>query len=157
MNLTHAHLLLNPLSIIGSLILFLFFIYALLKKNNKLIKTLLWFFILVALITIPVYFTGEPAEETVLKVTGMDESIIERHEETALYSLISVELLGILAIIGLLITKGGKPIPAWTKWIIVIVSFINVLLLFWTANLGGEIRHTEIRSGNVQTKPVEDN
>ena len=155
MNFTHAHLYLNHLVIIGSVILFLITLYAVLRKRNSQVKMLLWYFLLVALITLPVYFTGSPAEDTVMKLPGMTEDIIERHEQTALISLIIIEVLGVFALIGIILYRRKESVPAFFKIVLVIIALVNVFLIGWTANLGGEIRHTEIRSGSAETNTVE--
>ncbi|MCI0564610.1 MAG: hypothetical protein MN733_39585, partial [Nitrososphaera sp.] len=65
MNLAHVHLLLNHFPVIGTVFGFLFLAYAMAKKSEELKKVSLGIFVLIALIALPVYFTGEPAEEVV--------------------------------------------------------------------------------------------
>ena len=83
MNLTHAHLYLNHLPIIGSVIVFIFLGYAVFSKRYDLIKLSLWFLLIIALVLIPVYLTGDPAEETLEKLPDWTEGIVENHEEAA--------------------------------------------------------------------------
>jgi hypothetical protein len=56
---------------------------ALLRKSEELKKTSLGLLIIIALLTIPVYLTGEPAQEIVENLAGVDEASIEQHEEAA--------------------------------------------------------------------------
>jgi hypothetical protein len=55
---------------------------------------------LVALLALPAYFTGEPAEEAVERAVGVTEQVIDAHEAAALVSLVGVELLGVIASAG---------------------------------------------------------
>jgi hypothetical protein len=50
-------------------------------KSEELKKMSLWVFVLVALVALPVYLTGEPAEEVVEHLPGVAESFIESYEE----------------------------------------------------------------------------
>ncbi|MEN9678688.1 MAG: hypothetical protein RIS76_4584, partial [Verrucomicrobiota bacterium] len=59
-------------------------------------------------------------EEVVESLPGDAKAIIERHDDAAVYALSGILVLGASVIVG------G--------------------LMAWTANLGGEIRHSEIRS-----------
>lgn len=151
MDLTHAHLYLNHLPIIGSIILFVFFTYSVIKKKENLIRISLWFFICIAIIIIPVYFTGEPAEESVLKAAGIGEETIEPHESAALVSLIIMEVIGAASLITLLKFKKDKKIPSWLGYSLAILAIVYLGAVGVTANLGGQIRHTEIRSEKTPT------
>jgi uncharacterized membrane protein len=91
MNLAHAHLYLNHFPIIGSIILLILLAYAIYKKKDNLIRISLWFFVCAAIIILPVYFTGDPAEESIINSPGMSEELIEPHESAALVSLIIME------------------------------------------------------------------
>jgi hypothetical protein len=147
MDYTHVHLYLNHTPVVGSVILFVFLGHALLYKKPDLVKISLWFFLIIALIFIPVYLSGEPAEEVVEKQLGIAEEIVDKHEEAALISLIIVELIGVISIAGIFIYKKEKPVPAWFSYMLIVLNIAMIISFARTATLGGEIRHTEIRSG----------
>jgi hypothetical protein len=48
---------------------------------------------------------------------------------------------------GLVFTRRSKAVPKWFAAIALVVSLAVAGVITWTANLGGQIRHTEIRSG----------
>jgi uncharacterized membrane protein len=146
MNLAHVHLLLNHFPVIGVVFGFLFLAYAVTKESEELKKTSLGFFVLIAILALPVYFTGEPAEEVVKDLPGVTESVIEEHEEAALIALIAVEVLGVIALGGLFFFRGSTSLPSWFIKASLVLSLISVGLMAWTANLGGQVRHVEIRS-----------
>lgn len=145
MNWAHIHLMINHFPVIGVIFGFLLLVAAMVKKSEELKKVSLGIFIIMALIAIPVYLTGEPAEEMVEDLVGVSESIIEQHEEMALISLIAVILLGVTAAVGLFFFRHSVTIPGWFVVIALILSIIAGGLIGKTANLGGQIRHSEIR------------
>src|SRR3990172_2883025 len=102
MNWAHVHLIINHIPVIGIGLLILLFIVAMVRKNKGLITVALAFIILISLATIPVYLTGEPAEEVVEDMPGISEELIEEHEEQADIAFILVEVAGGLALITLI-------------------------------------------------------
>lgn len=153
----HLHLLLNHVPVIGTLLGLLLLLVAFVRKSEELKKVTLGLLVLIALVTVPVYLTGEPAEEMVENIPGVSEVMIERHENAALFSLIAVEVGGITALAGLLLFGRKK----WLGNLLAIVplafSVVTGGLMAWTANLGGQIRHTEISSGvGYQSQPETD-
>ncbi len=53
--------------------------------------------VFLALVTVPVYLSGEPAEEIVEDLAGVPHAFIEEHEEIAKVTLIATEVIGALA------------------------------------------------------------
>lgn len=145
MNWAHIHLMINHLPVVGLLFGFLLLILSTIKKSEELKKISLWCLAVVALTAIPVYLTGEPSEEMVEDLAGVDESMIEQHEDMAFISLIAVILLGAIATGGLFLFRRSATIPGWFIVITLILSVIASGLIGKTANMGGQIRHTEIR------------
>ncbi|HVP10433.1 MAG TPA: hypothetical protein VMV94_04500 [Phycisphaerae bacterium] len=103
-------------------------------------------FALVALITLPVYFTGESAEKLVENLPGVTKAAIERHADAALVSLVAVEVLGALAAAALVLFQQAPGAASRLLVVSLVLSVFTGVWLVWTANLGGQIRHTEIRS-----------
>ena len=62
--------------------------------------------------------------------------------------------LGVIALLGLLALRHGKAVPAWFAGFMVIVSLTVSALMAWTANIGGQIRHTEIRVGAAPSTSI---
>ena len=119
--------------------------WALLRRSEELKKICLGIFIIVALLAIPAYLTGEPAEELVENLPGVSKTSIEQHEEAAQVAFAGVLIVGIAALGGLLFFRRDKAIPNWLAIIVLVLSLIVFVLMARTANLGGLIRHTEIR------------
>ncbi len=147
MNLTHLHLLLNHLPIVGSLCGLGLLAFALWRHSEDIKRAALGVLVISALVAIPAYLTGEPAEDGTRGLTGVSKSLIERHEEAAGVALGGVLTLGALGLVGLVWFRGKRPMPSWFGGITLAGALIVSGLMAWTASLGGEVRHTEIRSG----------
>ena len=147
MNWAHVHLIINHIPVIGIGLLILLFIVAMVRKNKGLITVALAFIILISLATIPVYLTGEPAEEVVEDMPGISEELIEEHEEQAEIAFIFVEVAGGLALITLIARRYSDKLGQRLVILTLLVLIVSGGLIGWTANLGGKIHHEEIRSG----------
>ena len=147
MNWAHVHLIINHIPVIGIGLLILLFIVAMVRKNKGLITVALAFIILISLATIPVYLTGEPAEEVVEDMPGISEELIEEHEEQAEIAFIFVEVAGGLALITLIARRYSDNLGQRLVILTLLVLIVSGGLIGWTANLGGKIHHEEIRSG----------
>ena len=149
MNSTHAHLLLNHFPVIGTLIGTMILLYGLLIKNINIQKVSLATIGVMTLIAIPVFLTGEPAEEAVENLPGVVESIIESHEEAAEVAFWVMMLTGVFALITLGLQIVNNPFSKTFVLIALISGIVSFGLMGRTAYLGGQIRHTEIRSNST--------
>lgn len=156
MNLAHLHLLLNQIPVLGTVFGFGLLLFGLIRKSDDVVKASLGLFVIAALVAVPVYLTGEPAEEVVEHTAGVAESIIEQHEESALLSLIAMEALGVLALGWLFLSRRARQIPTWFAGAFLILSVVTGGLMAQTANLGGQIRHAEIRTAVASAPQTED-
>jgi len=147
MNWAHVHLMINHIPVIGIFGALLLFVYALLKKSEELKMVSLGIFVLIALIMIPVFFTGEAAENVVKKIPGVTETYIGRHEEFAEYSITVMEILGTVCLLCLYFIFKSGTVPKWLLTIVLLLALLTAAVVGLTANLGGQIRHTEIREG----------
>ncbi|MCI0487581.1 MAG: hypothetical protein L0229_13395 [Blastocatellia bacterium] len=149
MNSAYLHLALNHIPVVGAIFAIALLVFAIVKKSEEIKKVSLWAFVILALVTIPVYLTGEPAEEMVEHLPGVSESIIHTHEDAALLAMIAMEVLGAFALMGLILSRKAKRLPAWVTLGALALSLAAGGLMARTANLGGEIRHPEIRDGGA--------
>ena len=83
MNPTHIHLLLNHFPIIGTLIGSAILLYSIIKKQDAGKVTGAFIIVIMAIISIPVLLTGEPAEESVEHLSGISKALIHDHEEAS--------------------------------------------------------------------------
>lgn len=140
----HLHLLINHLPVFGTAFLLLMLLYAIGKKNQAALRLNFVLVILLGLLTIPVFISGENAEGSVKGIEGIDEEAIEPHEEFAKPSLIVMEITAGLALIGLLIGLIKKTIPLWFAVIVLLLLLATQGMMIYTSHLGGKISHSEI-------------
>jgi uncharacterized membrane protein len=149
MSATHFHLILNHIPVLGTAFGLGLLIFGLLRTSDEIKKAALGIFVIVAIATIPVYLTGEPAEEGVESLSGVSKAFMERHEEAAGLGFGGVAVLGVASLAALIFFRCGRLLPIWVGGSLLAASLVVSGLMAWTANLGGQIRHSEIRTGNV--------
>ena len=106
-------------------------------------------FIIVALLAIPAYLTGEPAEELVdlrALAKALSSSTRKLHKW-----LPGVLIVGVAALGSLIFFRHDKAIPNWLAVIVLVLSLIVLALMARTADLGRLIRHPEVREVHVST------
>src|SRR5688572_22131854 len=146
MSWAHVHLALNHVPVVGILVGLLVLGFGIFRRSRELTRSSFWLLAGLALITVFVYLTGEPAEELVEGLPGISEPLIEQHEEAALVTTVGTTILGLAAMIGLLRERGGRSAGGWYSKSVLLLAFVVTALLGWTANSGGQIRAYEIRS-----------
>ncbi len=149
MNWPHIHLMINHFPVIGLILCILLLGAALIRRSEELKQVALGAFVLIALTAVPVYLTGQAASDTVKKLPGVVESMVDTHEDVASYALVMVLILGAVALAGLIFFRHSTKIPIWFMAIILAAALAAAALIGLTANLGGQIRHPEIREGFV--------
>lgn len=155
MNTTHLHLLLNHVPVVGAALGVLILLIGCWRKSDEVKKAALILFALVSLVAIPAYVSGEPAEDGVKGLPGISKPIIEKHEEAAAVAFTGIVVLGLLALVGLIRYRRERAIPPWFTTSALVVSLIVCGLMAWTANLGGQVRHTEIRASGGSSAAID--
>lgn len=118
------------------------------SKSGAVKRTAFMIFIMGALAAIAAMTTGEGAEEVVEKISGVTENHIESHEETAETFAVLSYVLGGISLLGLWASFKQR---TFSNLIAIGSLVFAIVVLFFakqTGTTGGEIRHTEIRSGN---------
>ena len=147
MNLAHLHILLNHFPTIGAIVGVGLFIVALVWKSKDLTRASLGLFVVIGLLTIPAYVTGNMAEEVLLEGPGVSEAYVHRHQDAALLAFIFMQIAGALAWFGLWQYRRIARTTTWNLSAVLVVAVIAVGLMARAASFGGEIRHTEVRQG----------
>ena len=157
MDLTHLHLILNHLPVVGVIFGFLILLWGFLRGYEEVKNVGFLILVFTAAAAVPVYLTGEPAEEAVENLPGVAEQIIELHEDSALISLILAIVTGALALAALLLKQFSfAAVARFSGIAVLLLSFVTGAFLARTANLGGQIRHTEIRQTAPTGNPAND-
>jgi hypothetical protein len=145
MNASHWHLVLNHIPVLGTAFGLGLLAFALWRRSEELKRAAFGALVVVALLAVPAYLTGEPAEGTVKGLPGVSNNYIESHEDAATIAFVGVLVVGACALGGLVFSRRGKAVPGWLGYSILAAVVIVGGLMAWTANLGGQVRHTEIR------------
>jgi uncharacterized membrane protein len=145
--LPHVHLLLNHFPTIGMIIGLGLFLAAIVSKSDDLKRAGLVIFFSIALLSIPTFATGTAAELALSKNPEVSKTAIEAHETAAFEALGVMELTGALAWLGLWQYRRLSRWPQGTLASVLVAGLVTFGLMARTANIGGEIRHPEIRTG----------
>ena len=152
MNGSQMHLALTHVPVVLSLVGLVVLIVGLLKRNDTLTKTAFYLLVFAGITAIPVFFTGEGAEETIEHLPGVSENVIEKHEALAKVAFGLVGAAAIVSLVGILFYRQAA-IRRAIGPLVLILAFATSVIMVVTAHLGGQVRHTEIRSGfEVQTE-----
>ena len=149
MNGAHWHLVVNHLPIIFPFVGAIVMIVGLVSKSEAVKRTSLMIFVLGALASVAAMSTGEGAEEVVENIAGVTENYIKTHEEAAeTFALLSY-VLGGISLVGLWASFKQKTFSSILTLSSLTLSFVVLFFAKQTGTTGGEIRHTEIRTGTA--------
>jgi len=149
MNGAHLHLLINHVPVLGTIFGLALLAFAMWRGSDDLKKAALGTFVIIALLTVPTYLTGDDAWHVVKALPGVSGSVFHQHDDAAGIAFTGSAIVGLLALSGLIWFRGGKPVKKWFSTLMLAGAIAVAGLMIWTANLGGQIRHTEIRSDTV--------
>lgn len=153
MDLTHIHLLLNHFPTIGFIIGGGLFIVALIAKSDHLKLASLVVLLGIALISIPTYMSGNGAQDAIKSLPGVSKSLIEAHEAAAFVGMIFMLLTGALAWLALWQYRRLAHVPNWNLAAILLLTVVTFVIMTRASNIGGEIRHAEIRASQGSATP----
>ena len=153
MDQTHIHLVITHLPIFGSILGGLVLAYGLRTKSSETKIAAYGLYIISSIGAGIAYLTGEAAEESVEHLPGIIGATIERHEDFAIYALISLIILGVASILGIFLTLRKSSATRIVAVVIFLVSLVSFGLVARSGYLGGQIRHSEIVDG--ATIPLE--
>ena len=151
---THIHLLITHLPLFGSMCGAIVMIVAFAKKSEAAKTAAYLVFVVSALGAVTAYLTGDAAEHAVRKIDPSAKDFIHPHENFAFYALISLILLGVFSLVGLYINAKKPQYASKIASVVFILSLVSFGLVGWTAYLGGQVRHTEIRTAPVEPPPA---
>lgn len=147
MNQAQIHLALNHFPIAGAFFALAFLVWGLLSKKHEIKLVAVSLLIVSAVAALPVYFSGEGAEEVVEHKPLVTEDVIKPHEEAAEAALIVYEISALLAIAWIAMKKKNMSAEKGVYYSLIGLMAITSILIANTAHLGGQIRHDELRKG----------
>jgi uncharacterized membrane protein len=150
MNSAQLHLVFTHLPIIGLGFTVLVNFYAILRKSEELQKLTLWCYLLLGILGLLAYITGDPAGEMMETYPGITENIVEPHENFALVFFIGLMAVSVFSIIGLYLAKTRGHLLKRFALYLFIAALVTGVFGVITGYTGGTIRHTEIKQGEYK-------
>jgi hypothetical protein len=144
MNAMHLHLILNHAPLFGELFASALLAAAAPARSRTLLRTALVVLVATAAISIPVFFTGRRAADSIGKFQGVSQEAIDPHASSAEAFLAVGELAGLAA--GVVLWLGQNKFTQWGVAVVGTLTAAALILALRTAYLGGAIRHDEIRA-----------
>lgn len=163
MDLTHLHLLLNHVPTVGMIIALGLFLLSIAAKRDHLKEASLVLFFGVGLMTIPTYVTGNAAAQAICKAPSATapcqdptvvRALIDAHEGAAFPAMLMMQFVAAFAWLGLWQYRRTRHVPVWNTAIILLLSLVSFAAVARAANLGGDIRHPEIREPGATPGPA---
>lgn len=154
MNAAHLHLLLNHIPILGSIFCAGLLIFGIVRKNESLQRTALWTLVLVGLISIATFVSGEPAEEVIENIPGVSHDLIHAHEDLAKKGFILIEFISILAIGTLYLWRKNVLWARRLMYGVAVLLVVEAGIMFKIGETGGEITHSELKSDAQPIAPA---
>jgi uncharacterized membrane protein len=143
--LAHLHLLLNHVPTVGTVAAIGILLLALVRRNDHLKHVSFELFFVVALLTLPAYLSGVAAHQAIQDRPDVSATRIVLHHDAALWGFLLMQFTGLAAWLGLWqFRRRSQPRGAVTGAVLVL-SACTVAAMGLAANIGGEIRHPEIR------------
>ena len=158
----HIHLLLNHFPTIGFFIGLALLAFGWVLRSDHLKVASLVTLVGIALLSIPVYATGSGAQQQICgdlasaapcEDPAVSLTLIQMHESLAFISYVLIVLVGGLAWLGLWQFRRLRRIPTWNAAAVLVLGLVAFGTVAQAANVGGEIRHTEIRVTDEATEP----
>lgn len=148
-NGAQVHLLVNHFAVVGLLAAIPALLVAMFMKNHAVKRFVLVATAVAGLSALPAFWSGEPAEEVVEHLPGVQELFIEAHEEAAELATVLSVITGLAAAGALLVrlrlpSSFSRTIPG-----VFILTVVSAAALGRAAHEGGMIMHPEIRGAAV--------
>lgn len=145
----HLHLLLNHYPIVGSIIAFMLLLVGFFLKNKSVINAALVTTVLIGLITIPAFLTGEAAEHKVEDLAGTSEFYLEEHEDIGKAAFLIINITAVLSLIALIVNLISRKTSRFLTALVLLALAATVGIMVYTGFLGGKIRRPELRETAV--------
>lgn len=142
----HLHLLVNHAPIFGTFFAFALLVVSYFTSADVLRKTAFVVLIGSAIAGVIADRTGDAAEDAIRGFPGVKRQIIHAHEEMGDKAYILGIILGVLALIALIRWR-RRAVPAGAALAALLATAFVGGAFVYTALLGGQIRHTEVRPG----------
>jgi Na+/proline symporter len=146
MTSTYLHLVLNHIPVLGTLFVTFLLAWGLKRKSGEVLKAGFFALVCITLLAIAAYLTGESAEKEVEGLAWISMEAVHRHDDAAAFAFTGQLLAGILGGVALFLGRKHEFPPRWSTWTVFLLCLVVSGLMIWTARLGGQINHPELRN-----------
>lgn len=150
MSAVHFHLIVVHIPVVGLLFTVILLVCAHTLKQEVIYKIGYSFVVLCAIFAVCAYISGPLAYEA---QQDLDKSYVDRHAMLGKVSFMAMVVLGIAAFSAVAQYLQGEKPSSLHRYTILIMAFIVVYLLAWTAHTGGAVRHIPTRETDLFVFP----
>ena len=143
----HLHLIVNHLPIIFPIVGIIILLIGIFSKSEVTKRNAYVIFILGAITSIAAMVTGENAENSATKIAGLSESLIEKHVDISEIFAILTYVLGGISLVALILSFKNSVISKYAPFAVGLLAIVCVFFGQKVGTTGGEVKHTEIRTG----------
>ena len=149
MNLAHLHLVMNHVPTVGAVVALGLLLLGFVRRNDHQKHVGLEVLFVIAVLTLPVYVSGVAAHRELRDLQEISADAVGRHQDAALIGFTVMEFAGFVAWVALWQSRRrGRQAPALVVAVMVLLT-VALAVMGLAANLGGEIRHPEIRAAGA--------
>lgn len=153
MDINYLHIFLSHIPFIATAVVLVLVIVGISLKSEILIRVSLWILVITGAIVLVVYFSGEPAADSLKSLyPDIDEKYIESHESVSLIAFVLLLVSAIYSLLGLIIYKESNDTTLLYKYVLLVIVSLSVLFSVWTVYKGLQIRHPELRIEQIDVK-----
>jgi hypothetical protein len=145
-NLAHLHLLLNHVPTVGAVVALGLLIVAFIRRDEPLKLVGLEVLFVIAVLTMPVYMTGVAAHQKLRDQPDLSDTAMRVHQDAALTAFTVTEFAGFIAWIALWQSRRRGRVTPGLIPVVTVLAIVSLGLMSRAANIGGDIRHPEIRA-----------
>jgi uncharacterized membrane protein len=154
MSLSHLHLVLNHIPVIGSVIALGILLLALVRRSDDLRRAGLEVVVVVGLLSLPTYLSGLGGQKDLSDTAQVSLNMIHAHHDAAMLGSIAMLFTVMMAWVALWQTRRLTRPARGVFGTVVLLAIVTVALMGRAANLGGQIRHPEVHALQA---PISDN
>jgi hypothetical protein len=155
MSAVWLHLTLVHVPVVGCALVALLLAVALNRRSDLLLYTSAALLVLLAVAAVGAYLSGTAALEALTQELDEQRDRVESHGLLGRGAFAGMILLGALASQILLRAGSGEETAAWAPWSLLLGALVMAVLLAWTAHLGGQVGHPELRQSMSSNIPGE--
>ena len=144
MTMPHVHLLLNHIPTIGTAVALGLLVISFFRRNDDLRRASLEVVYVIALFTFPAYLSGVSAQQILIEHPDINQVFVDAHQDAALWAFLFMQISGAAAWLALWKFRRTSRMSQPLMATVLLLSTLAFAVSARAANLGGEIRHTEI-------------